>query len=184
MRIFKNLPHKLELAIIDTNGNYVTGLNVTYVIIKCSDGSVVDSGSMDEINSIYTKEYTFTVLGEYRVKYTTPTGYENGFETIIVDEYDNFKADVSLIKAKTDQLTFTVAGRVDATASGGGGGLTPEEHDQVMMIEGTSDKILEIYELYGLDPTKPLIVTPTIRQAGTIVQRITTKTKETKVQRQ
>jgi hypothetical protein len=89
-----------------------------------------------------------------------------------------------LIKAKTDQLTFTVAGRVDATASGGGGGLTPEEHDQVMMIEGTSDKILEIYELYGLDPTKPLIVTPTVRQVGSIIQRITTKPKETKVQRQ
>jgi hypothetical protein len=53
-----------------------------------------------------------------------------------------------------------------------------------MMIEGASDNILEIYELYGLDPTKPLIVTPTFRQAGTILQRITTKTKETRVQRQ
>jgi hypothetical protein len=103
------------------------------------------------------KAHIETILRE--VEHINPT---------IVEELD-------LIMAKTDQLTFTVAGRV---------GLTPEEHDNVMMIEGASDNILEIYELYGLDPTKPLIVTPTFRQAGTILQRITTKTKETRVQRQ
>ena len=151
MRVFKNLPHKLELAVIDTNGSYVPGLDIAYELIKCSDDSVIDSGSMGEIDSIYTREYTFTELGEYRVKYMTPAGYENGFETIIVDDYANY-------------------------GGGGGGGLTPEEHRD----------LLEIYAMYGLDPTKPLIVTPTMRQAGpTIVQSITTsKAKEVKVQRE
>ena len=89
MRIFKNIPDKLELVVTDLSGNYVSGLIINYEVIKCSDDSVVYSGTMDEIDSVYTKEITLTIVGEYRVKYITPTSYENGFENIIVDDYDN-----------------------------------------------------------------------------------------------
>jgi len=52
-------------------------------------------------------------------------------------------------------------------------GLTP---NQLTMLQ-------EIYALYGLDPTKPLLVTDTQRQAGTINQTITTTPTQTTVQR-
>jgi hypothetical protein len=142
-----------------------------------------------DVLAIKTK--TDTILWTDITAIKTETNELGGMKTkidLILDEVEHINPtildELDLIKAKTDQLTFTVAGRVDATASGGGGGLTPEEHDNVMMIEGARDNILEIYALYGLDPTKPLIVTPTVRQAGTISQKVTTTAKETKVQRQ
>jgi hypothetical protein len=44
-------------------------------------------------------------------------------------------------------------------------------------------ELLEIYSLFGLDPTKPLIVTPSSRSAGTITQNIATSVSETIVTR-
>jgi hypothetical protein len=52
-------------------------------------------------------------------------------------------------------------------------GLTPS---QLTMLR-------EIYDLMGLDPTKPLVVTPTSRTAGTIEQTISGDNTETTVQR-
>lgn len=113
MRLFKNIPHKLELSVTDLNGDFVSSLLINYEVRKCLDNSVISSGTMSEINFVYTKEITLTEIGEYRVKYITPLGYENGFENIIVDEYDNYKADVSdlaleetlqLIKTETDKI--------------------------------------------------------------------------------
>ena len=43
--------------------------------------------------------------------------------------------------------------------------------------------LLEIYQLYGLDPTIPLIVTANSRTAGSIVQTLNTNTESTTVTR-
>ena len=120
MRIFKNIPDKLELVVTDLLGNYISGLIINYEVIKCSDDSVVYSGTMDEIDSVYSKEITLTIVGEYRVKYTTPEGYENGFENIIVDDYDNYKGS-------------------------GGGGLTPEQDLIIRKILGLSQSNYRIF---------------------------------------
>lgn len=95
MRLFKNIPYKLETVVLDDDGKYISGLSVNYQVKKCSDDSIIDSGEMFEINSVYTKEIILTEIGEYRVKYTTPENYENGFENIIVDDYDNYKINIS-----------------------------------------------------------------------------------------
>jgi len=44
-------------------------------------------------------------------------------------------------------------------------------------------RLMEIYTLYGLDPTKPLVVTPTSRAAGDIHQDISSDNSHTAVQR-
>lgn len=68
--------------------------------------------------------------------------------------------------------------------------LTPEL-THVMQVPTTSSgltpsqatMLLEMYELLGLDPTKPLVVTATTRSAGTINQHITTDSNSTVVNR-
>jgi hypothetical protein len=57
--------------------------------------------------------------------------------------------------------------------TGGSNGLTPSQ----------ATMLLEMYELLGLDPTKPLVVTKTGRFAGTISQSINTNTEQTTVTR-
>jgi hypothetical protein len=45
--------------------------------------------------------------------------------------------------------------------------------DQINTVtQAQSDMILEIYRLYGLDPSRPLIVTNTSRKAGTEIQQV------------
>ena len=53
-------------------------------------------------------------------------------------------------------------------------GLTPTQ----------ATMLLELYNIMGLDPTKPLLVTNTARTAGTIIQTIDTNVSSTTVQRQ
>ena len=139
MRIFKNIPDKLELVVTDLIGNYVSGLIINYEVIKCSDDSVVYSGTMDEIDSVYTKEITLTIVGEYRVKYTTPEGYENGFENIIVDDYDNYKGS-------------------------GGGGLTVEQDAILRRICGLSQENYKIFNpVYTTKNNQPCMTSAIIR---------------------
>ena len=136
MTYFKNISYKLETIITDLVGNFVSGLIVNYEIRKCSDDSVISSGTMSEVNSVYVKEITFTEVGEYRVKYITPEGYENGFENIVVDEYDNYKVNISDIWS---YVTRTL------TSGGGSGGLTPEQDSRLTRIAGLSQENYRIF---------------------------------------
>jgi len=57
------------------------------ITFKKSDILIV-SGITTEINNIYTFSYTFDTNGMYRLKWITPSEYENGFEQIkVVDNY-------------------------------------------------------------------------------------------------
>jgi hypothetical protein len=58
-------------------------------------------------------------------------------------------------------------------ATGGSSGLTTQQETM----------LLEMYNLLGLDPTKPLVVTNTTRTAGTISQTIDTNASQTTVTR-
>jgi len=86
MKINKDSIYYLELFMVNRAGNPATGLSITYTITKSSDDSVVDSGSLIEIGSgNYKSSYIFTVEGQYRINYQTPSGYSNEVEYIIVE---------------------------------------------------------------------------------------------------
>lgn len=65
--------------------------------------------------------------------------------------------------------------------------LAPELSKIMSQVDGLTPSqqtmLLEIYKLYGLDPSSPLIVTDTSRQAGTINQNINSTTTQTTVTR-
>jgi len=87
---YKNRVYYLELAITDLDGNYVTSLqsgeSVNYRIIKSSDGTEIDSGDMILDGNVWKAQYIFTTIGEYRIEYITPIGYQNGIDEILVLE--------------------------------------------------------------------------------------------------
>lgn len=90
----QNTIQPLLVAVIDTNGDFVTGLSITYEVRKASDHSLTFSGSFTNVGNIYIANITPTVLGDYYVLYTTPSSYENGQEEMVVrqvtiDDIDN-----------------------------------------------------------------------------------------------
>ena len=87
MKINKDTTYPLELFIIDKDGEPITGLSNSYTIYDSSDDSVVVSGSLtDQGLGVYTATYVFTVSGQYRIIYNTPSGYSDEIESIIVEE--------------------------------------------------------------------------------------------------
>jgi len=82
-----NTIYYLELFVTDNVGDPVTGLTTTFVIYKASDNSIITSGSLtDKGNGTYQSSYTFTVLGQFYIIYTTPSEYTNEIETVLVME--------------------------------------------------------------------------------------------------
>jgi hypothetical protein len=85
MKIFSpNIEYKFDLSIIDENGAFVTGLTIAYEIRDVSDNGLVTSGTMTPVGDLYVITYTFTEVGQYRILYYTPEGYENGNEEVLV----------------------------------------------------------------------------------------------------
>lgn len=85
MKVTKNILTNFEVVIQDSYGKFVSGLTVDYEVRKCSDDSVVTSGTATETNNVYHFSYTFTTTEQYRLEWTTPAGYEDGFDTIEVE---------------------------------------------------------------------------------------------------
>ena len=82
---YKDIPYKLETAVLEMDGKFASGLTIQYELTKV-DGTFITSGICAQENEIYTFDYTFTDLDEYRLKWITPPTYENGFENIVVLE--------------------------------------------------------------------------------------------------
>jgi len=103
-------------------------------------------------------------------------------------EMDNNSTKLTSIDAKVQTLTVSptatdIAAEVRVE-------LTPELA-HILTLENNSGltptqatMLLELYNIMGLDPTKPLVVTNTARTAGDVVQTIDTNTTTTIVQRQ
>ena len=83
-----NTTHYLEVAVLQKNGNFASGLVVTYEIRKSSDDTLITSGTLTEATGVYVGSTSFSQADQYRVIYTTPVSYENGFETLIVQNED------------------------------------------------------------------------------------------------
>jgi hypothetical protein len=102
MTIVQNSTYILEILVTDLSGSPVTGLSVNYAIYNSSSNSLITSGSLtDSGNGIYKTSYLFNTLGQFRVIYTTPSGYTDEIETVVV------VADtLSAIKSETDKIKF------------------------------------------------------------------------------
>ena len=99
-----NKPYILEVTPIDCDGNFKSGLSITYQIRKSSDNTLFSSGLLSEISGgTYIKSVTFTEENQYRVLYTSPSGWENGMDQILTED-----ADMSDIKVLIDQILVKV----------------------------------------------------------------------------
>lgn len=88
-----NTIYYLELFVTNSNGNPQSGLITSYTIYKASDDSIITSGSLTDVgNGIYKASYTFTILGQYYIIYSAPSGYTDEVELIWVIQ-DYAKAD-------------------------------------------------------------------------------------------
>lgn len=96
--LFKDKLHNLEIAVIDNDGGFVSGLTISYEITNTSGDTLLTSGITSEINNAYTFSYIFTDIGEYRLKYITPVDYENGFDILLV--VDNYIDTINNIEDK------------------------------------------------------------------------------------
>lgn len=112
-----------EVGVTDASGKLRTGLVVDYEIHKCSDNSLLVSGTANEIGitGVYSFSYTFTDIEEYRLHWITPLTYDDGFELLNVitpaiiatDFWNMAEASVTAgmgLKVKTN-LDATVATR-------------------------------------------------------------------------
>jgi hypothetical protein len=83
-------------------------------------------------------------------------------------------SNVAVLDDKVDAVTLDIADlKADVANISFSGGLTPTQ----------ATMLLEMYELLGLDPTKPLVVTEVARTAGNISQTIDTNNTRTIVTR-
>jgi hypothetical protein len=112
-------------------------------------------------------------------------------DTIPDDIWNSVAADYNDVGTFGNKLNTASSGGVDygALADAVRTELTPElAHIMTLSsnpgLTGTqATMLLELYNMMGLDPAKPLIVTKTGRFAGDITQSITTNTEQTTVQR-
>ena len=89
MTIPINTNYRLKFPVVNMEtGKFITGLAIAFSLVKTSDGTVVASGNCSEVGNtgIYYFDYTYTVAQEYDVIITTPIGYYDGFETIMVED--------------------------------------------------------------------------------------------------
>lgn len=133
---------------------------------------------------------------EMDVNSTKLTSINNKVQTLnngptasqIRQEIDSSSMQLAAIKAKTD--TITAAPSATDIADAVRTELTPELNHLLTLQNGEglnstqATMLLEIYRLYGLDPTRPLVVTKTNRSAGAgINQNISTNDNQTTISR-
>jgi len=80
-----NINYYLELTMLDNDGEFVNGLDITYQVVNSKTETEVYSGTMVDMGNIYKSDQLikFSSAGQYRVIYNTPESYENGSEVII-----------------------------------------------------------------------------------------------------
>lgn len=85
--VVKNYPTSLDIRVTDSNGKWVTGLDVYYKIINVQDNNIVMEGLMCDLGSgVYKVDITLSQPGQYRVLYDFENFYQDSIETIIVQD--------------------------------------------------------------------------------------------------
>lgn len=121
---------------------------------------------------LYTDHISGT--GNVRIRFTgaSVSDIQVHVDQIYVGYFNNVDS-ASIADSVRTELTPELTHLMQIPTSGSGSGLTTNQ----------ATMLLEMYELLGLDPAKPLIVTGTNRSAGSINQHIVTDTNSTVVQR-
>lgn len=114
--------HYLKLFVTDVNGNPKVGLSINYAIKKAIDDSLITSGSLvDSGGGIYDESYLFSVLGQFYVIYTTPAGYTDEIEQIIVQskvaQQDSLLRSLGLAQSNYRILNQVYDGNGDLTSA-------------------------------------------------------------------
>ncbi|MCK9415943.1 hypothetical protein M0Q97_04715 [Candidatus Dojkabacteria bacterium] len=141
-QIIKDQNNYYEIAVIDEFGDFVSGLTINYDIRKSIDNSLMISGITSEINSVYFFEYIFTELGNFRLKYITPTEYDNGFEQIIVS--DDYMSDINSELININNQLSTLSGLSALSALTNLTGITSELENITNEINSINNSITEI----------------------------------------
>jgi hypothetical protein len=82
MEIIINQSHIFELILTNNQGDFVTGQTVGYEVRNSSTDALITSGNLTEQNEVYKFSHTFTTLGQFRIKYTTPMNFPNAIESV------------------------------------------------------------------------------------------------------
>lgn len=158
------------VGVIDTNVNDIETLvtNVDNQISAVSnDVTEIQSNLMLINNDISTLTNT---VNDINANTAASTQQLSNIENTV----NSVDANVSVIDDKVDDVQMGIQDiQADIANISFSGGLTPSQ----------ATMILEMYELLGLDPTKPLVVTETNRSAGNIDQTIATTSTSTTVSR-
>lgn len=152
-------------------------------------------GDPIDINAgIYAGDIYFLINGwqiivPHAVNFTGVIYHDDGIDPFII-------LDGAGVRSTVSQLVQTVVVKEVIVAPGPSASqiasqvrleLTPELDKINSQINGLTPSqatmLQEIYTLYGLDPTKPLVVTNTQRSSGTIHQTITSTQNQTTVTR-
>ena len=121
-----NTNYRFKFPVIDQDtGKFVTGLSITYTINKSSDGTLIDTDTCTEegTTGVYYFDYTYIVAQEYDIIITTPVGYFDGVETVLVEEtiqteltnYDTTKGNI--VKQEIQQSTDTIVEKINKATS-------------------------------------------------------------------
>lgn len=151
---------------------------------------------IDENAGLYTGDTYFLINGwqiviPHSVKMTGVLYHDDGLDPFIVLDGGGIQSTVSnLVQTVVVTKVETVVApgpSANEIASQVRIELTPELDKINSQIDGLTPNQLvmlqEIYALYGLDPTKPLVVTDTARSAGTIQQTISSGSSSTTITR-
>jgi len=88
--ITKGTTYYLEALLTDQQGYGVTGLTVTYKVIRSSDNFELASGTLNDVgDGVYQDSYLFSANGQFRIVYFTPENYNNKIETVNVTDANN-----------------------------------------------------------------------------------------------
>ena len=122
-----NINKRFEVTLTNNQGNFVTGVTITYEIRNSITNVLADSGTLTEVSGLYFVDFTFTTLGQFRVLYFTPVTFPNDLELVdvtiaqananditnIISEIDDNEAKIDLLQIDLTQILSDVAGLND-----------------------------------------------------------------------
>lgn len=80
--------HILSVNLLEIDETFSSSQTINYSVYRSSDNVLVDSGTMTELANVYVAIITLTDLGQHRVFYTPPSGFEVGGECLNVVSSD------------------------------------------------------------------------------------------------
>ena len=170
--IIVNAPTAVEIRQeIDQNSTQLANISTTTVdtniIVQGIDSNlIIVDNTVDNINN------TVSTIDTNVNDIETTVNSISSELSLVAGDVTNIDSNITVLSQEIDSINSNII-NIENIISSSGGGLTPTQ----------ATMLLEMYELLGLDPTKPLVVTETARDAGNISQTIDTNNTRTIVTR-